>query len=107
MLRRTFQILALQICALTMLGCVAENGQAQSADQWKTVEPTAQEADEGIQLAQAEVPNLENAAVYKVKFETSKGDFVVEVHPDWRPRELPASRNWSRRSSTTTSGSSA
>lgn len=23
--------------------------------------------------------------VYKVKFETSKGDFVVEVHPDWAP----------------------
>ncbi|MEW4488281.1 peptidylprolyl isomerase [Thalassoglobus sp. JC818] len=24
--------------------------------------------------------------VYKVKFETSKGDFVVEVHPDWAPK---------------------
>jgi len=23
---------------------------------------------------------------YRVKFETSKGDFVIEVHPDWAPR---------------------
>lgn len=27
----------------------------------------------------------EKMDVYKVKFETSKGDFVVEVHPDWAP----------------------
>jgi peptidyl-prolyl cis-trans isomerase A (cyclophilin A) len=28
-------------------------------------------------------PALEN---FRVKFETTKGDFVVEVHPDWAPR---------------------
>ncbi|SFI68235.1 peptidylprolyl isomerase [Planctomicrobium piriforme] len=27
----------------------------------------------------------EKMDVYKVKFETSKGDFVVEVHPEWAP----------------------
>lgn len=26
-----------------------------------------------------------NSDVYQVKFETSKGDFVIEVHPDWAP----------------------
>lgn len=26
-----------------------------------------------------------NAETYKVRFETSKGDFVVEVHPEWAP----------------------
>jgi peptidyl-prolyl cis-trans isomerase A (cyclophilin A) len=29
--------------------------------------------------------SAEKQDVYQVKFETSKGDFVVEVHPDWAP----------------------
>lgn len=33
----------------------------------------------------AQSPSTENSKVYKVKFETSKGDFVVEVHPEWAP----------------------
>lgn len=35
----------------------------------------------------AEVPaaTAETVAPYKVKFETSKGNFIVEVHPEWAP----------------------
>lgn len=45
--------------------------------------------------AEAEIPVTQEVAfdndssaekdVYKVKFETSKGDFVIEVHPEWAP----------------------
>lgn len=36
------------------------------------------------QSAQA-TRNSGSSNVYQVKFETSQGDFVVEVHPDWAP----------------------
>ena len=34
----------------------------------------------------APAPKVEIPETYKVKFETTKGDFVVEVHRDWAPR---------------------
>jgi cyclophilin family peptidyl-prolyl cis-trans isomerase len=79
-------LLILAAMVLCGTGCV-ESGKAQSTERWETVPPseTAETGEEGIQLAQAQVPQLENADVFKVKFETSRGDFVVEVHPEWAP----------------------
>ena len=39
-------------------------------------------------LAQADAPKggAAEAGTYLVKFETTAGDFVVEVHPDWAPK---------------------
>lgn len=38
-------------------------------------------------IAQADTKKAESAAeTYQVKFETTAGDFVVEVHPDWAPK---------------------
>ena len=59
---------------VTLGGCVAEQEFDNSA--FESVPPSAdaKTADNG---------GAENT--YKVQFETSKGDFVIEVHPDWAP----------------------
>ena len=38
------------------------------------------------QEAKTQSQNAEKSNVYKAKFETSQGDFVIEVHPDWAPK---------------------
>lgn len=40
----------------------------------------------GAAPALAQLPAEQAPASYKVKFETTKGDFTVEVHRDWAPK---------------------
>jgi peptidyl-prolyl cis-trans isomerase A (cyclophilin A) len=44
-----------------------------------------QTAGQGASLANPATLNEQAPATYKVKFDTSKGPFVVEVHRDWAP----------------------
>src|ERR1700752_1163550 len=44
-----------------------------------------QTAGQGAGLANPAALNEQAPATYKVKFDTSKGPFVVEVHRDWAP----------------------
>jgi cyclophilin family peptidyl-prolyl cis-trans isomerase len=47
---------------------------------------TAKKAEERASAPVKETPaEPKEANTYKVRFETSKGNFVVEVHPDWAP----------------------
>lgn len=46
-----------------------------------TKAPALSEGDDSIQLASAQTGEGD----YRVKFETTAGNFVVEVHPDWAP----------------------
>lgn len=41
--------------------------------------------DTPVRLAADEQPAAAGADVFYVKFETSKGDVVIEVHPEWAP----------------------
>ncbi len=50
-------------------------------------EPAKEAAKEPAKEAAPAPPKVNQApADFKVKFETTKGDFVVEVHRDWAPR---------------------
>jgi peptidyl-prolyl cis-trans isomerase A (cyclophilin A) len=51
----------------------------------------AQERGSGVNLSKAKLKtpaqlNEQAPPTYKARFETSKGDFVVEVHRDWAPK---------------------
>ena len=41
--------------------------------------------DNPLLFPRAPEMNMEAPASYRARFETSKGDFVVEVHRDWTP----------------------
>lgn len=80
---RIFGPAALAGLALTFLGCVDYGQTPSSTTDWDTVTPAAAAESEA---ASADAPQTENAEVYKVKFDTSEGEFVVEVHPEWAPK---------------------
>ncbi|MCA9044740.1 MAG: peptidylprolyl isomerase [Planctomycetaceae bacterium] len=61
-------------CALFLLGCVAEH-----------VDRPATSQSNSSSGAGGSSANGESAETFQVKFETSRGDFVVEIHPDWAP----------------------
>ncbi|MCA8996456.1 MAG: peptidylprolyl isomerase, partial [Planctomycetaceae bacterium] len=68
---------------LSATSCVGEPSENTTKD-WDPIPPdetqtVATEANDGA-------AETENANVYKVKLETSKGDVVIEVHPDWAPQ---------------------
>lgn len=44
-----------------------------------------EQSDPPVQSAAAE-PGGATAETYRVKFETTAGDFMIEVHPDWSPK---------------------
>ncbi|WP_237229153.1 peptidylprolyl isomerase [Rubinisphaera sp. JC750] len=44
-------------------------------------------------VAEAPAPDVDVIDPYRVEFETSAGDFVVEVHPDWAPRGAARFKN--------------
>ncbi len=78
------RLLSFQIgvaCLLLLAGCTShEEKRAVS----KSKEPPAQTA--GVQPTSAEGTDLKsNDDSYKVRFETTKGDFVVKVEPSWAP----------------------
>jgi peptidyl-prolyl cis-trans isomerase A (cyclophilin A) len=64
---------------LTASACVAES------DDVKAQTTPEIPVTETVAFAPDAKPQGETAQVYKVKFETSKGDFMVEVHPEWAP----------------------
>lgn len=81
-------ILALALvgpCALCWLfSCVAE--ESFESNTFAAVEPDTAEneaAQDGS--GDADQATKKEQTVFNVKFETSKGDFVMEVHPDWAP----------------------
>ena len=62
-----------------MVGC--GSGPAQIKGEPQITKAPALPRDKDIQLASGE----KSADNYRVKFETTAGNFVVEVHPDWAP----------------------
>jgi peptidyl-prolyl cis-trans isomerase A (cyclophilin A) len=62
--------------------CVADAPDPQR-ESW---EPSPAQATNDNQATSQTATSTENADVFQVKFETSKGDFTVEVQPDWAPR---------------------
>ncbi len=71
------RFLAIPAFAFLLVSCVAEKDFDNSA--FETVPP------ENLSSAPADDP-VPAADVYRAKFETSQGDFVIEVHPEWAPR---------------------
>ncbi|MEZ5943883.1 MAG: peptidylprolyl isomerase [Planctomycetaceae bacterium] len=63
-------------CALLLLGCVAEHVDKPVTSESDSVNSTE---TKGVTLSG------EDAETFLVKFETSQGDFVVEIHPEWAP----------------------
>ncbi|WP_437185729.1 peptidylprolyl isomerase [Planctomicrobium sp. SH668] len=75
------KLLNLSILALLMTAsaCVAESSNVQTQN-----DPVIPVSEEVAFQADAN-NNTEKLAVYKVKFETTKGDVIIEVHPEWAP----------------------
>lgn len=69
--------IVLLICASS---CVAEGPEPTRQSQLPVVPGETQE------VAFDDDNQGEAGEVFKVKFETTKGDVVIEVHPDWAPR---------------------
>lgn len=66
---------------LVLVGCGSRAAQVKG-DPPVTKAPALAEDEDGVKL----VSNEEgDAKTYRVKFETTAGDFVVEVHKDWAP----------------------
>lgn len=65
---------------LLFCSCVANESDSQS----KSWEPVPGAETENVSTEPA-ATSAESVDVYKVKFETSKGDFTIEVRPDWAP----------------------
>ncbi len=82
---RPFQAGALCVAALQaifLIGC------SKPAEQPKTAEEKAPPAEKAPAPPPAEAPKPapgQAPATFKVRFDTSKGAFVVEVHRDWAP----------------------
>ncbi|MBW2525380.1 MAG: peptidylprolyl isomerase [Deltaproteobacteria bacterium] len=75
-------------CALVACEPKPEPGGTTTAATAATAEPTATASAEpvGPPLLNPKAVKGEAPAKYKAKFETTKGDFVIEVTRDWAPR---------------------
>ncbi|WP_437230062.1 peptidylprolyl isomerase [Planctomicrobium sp. SH661] len=67
----------------TASACVADSSDPQSASE--PVIPVSESQTEEVAFQADSNPSTEKLDVYKVKFETSKGDVIIEVHPEWAP----------------------
>ena len=67
---------SLLIC-LFLGGCVAEESNVSDSFDPEPIESSATDSSADN--------TPQDASVYKVKFETSAGDFTIEVHPEWAP----------------------
>ena len=80
--------LACMALLFTATSCVADGPDVE--DVLKQPEPKTETFDATSSseqvAAQTEETPEEVGEVYKVKFETTKGDFVIEVNPDWAPK---------------------
>ncbi|WP_459555971.1 peptidylprolyl isomerase [Lacunimicrobium album] len=64
------------LAAFVFVGCI----------RWtETSKPEVTEFAPAIKEEKAKKPTLPSADSFKVKFETSKGDVIVQVHPEWAP----------------------
>ncbi|WP_339612479.1 peptidylprolyl isomerase [uncultured Rubinisphaera sp.] len=75
-MRYTFLVLALFVTAISMTSC------RQKPDDTPAPSPKAPANPESEDGSSTSVP-VEGS--FQVKFETTKGDFVVEVYPEWAP----------------------
>jgi cyclophilin family peptidyl-prolyl cis-trans isomerase len=77
-------VAALLAAGLMLTGCSSSKKEAEKERQEP---PAAQQQAPAETPKPAEEKKAEPAGanVYKVKFETSKGNFIVEVHRDWAP----------------------
>lgn len=64
------------------IGCGSGPGKVNGEPPLPTA-PALAQSDDKIQLTAATEGDVPN--VFQVKFETTKGDFVIEVHRDWAP----------------------
>lgn len=65
------------LLCMALGGCVAEESNVSDSFDPEPIEsPAADSSDDNTP---------QDLSVYKVKFETSTGDFTIEVHPDWAP----------------------
>ena len=77
---RTSVSLSVVLCCL-LYSCVAE----ESSANFQSVEPEQSQTQSTTGADKSDTDELENQDVYKVKFETSQGEFTMEVHPEWAP----------------------
>lgn len=76
----TFLFATITGLCLILGSCVAEKDFDNSA--FESVSPNVDSTAGGVDELSADE---ETGEIYKVKFETSKGEFVIEVHTDWAP----------------------
>ena len=93
MSRSTSLALSILGVALAASACSREGGDAANEETASSAEPAAAESG-GPKSAEPQNPLLNPASeemnktspdLFQAKFETSKGDFVIEVHRDWSP----------------------
>lgn len=76
MFQRFWIALALALLAVPLAGCTNDSTNSGQSATGEPPVPTA-----------APVTNSDaGGETYRVKFETTAGDFTIEVHPDWAPR---------------------
>jgi len=68
---------------LTASACVADSSDPQSNNE--PVIPVSEESTQEVAFQADSKTSTEKQDVYKVKFETTKGDVIIEVHPEWAP----------------------
>lgn len=77
----------LNIACLALLftasACVADSSDPQSKTD--PVIPVSDSQTQEVAFQADSNTSTEKLDVYKVKFETSKGDVIIEVHPEWAP----------------------
>lgn len=66
----------------TASACVADSSDSQAGSEASI--PVSDSNTQEVAF-QSDSTSTEKQAVYKVKFETTKGDVVIEVHPEWAP----------------------
>ncbi len=72
---RSLSLMLLLVFSAIPLGCVAEESDP----------VTTTESWDAIPATETQETFAETTPVFKVKLETSEGDVVLEVHPDWAP----------------------
>ncbi len=89
-------VLVIATTLISLEGCSAGENEATTEKAAEAAKSVAEKVEEAAETAEevvsplldpaSEAMNQTAPGTFKVKFETSKGDFVVEVHRDWAPR---------------------
>jgi peptidyl-prolyl cis-trans isomerase A (cyclophilin A) len=75
--------LACLVLLLNCSACVADSSDPTGAND--PVIPVSETPTEEVAFQAEDGSSTEKLNVYKVKFETTKGDVIIEVHPEWAP----------------------